>query len=73
MNIASLNQAQIQLLETFAGIQSKEEIDELTKVIRNYYAEKLEKEMQRLWDNNILDDAKLCQLRKEHLRSKSLK
>lgn len=47
----SLNAAQVCLLETFAGVRSQEEADELTRVIRDYYDRKLEEEVERLWDD----------------------
>lgn len=69
MNVNSLNPAQIQLLETFAGITSQEEMDELTKVIRDYYAHKLEEELEHLWDEGVLGQRQLDELKNEHLRT----
>lgn len=69
MNTKSLNQAQLCLLEAFAGARSEEEVNELTQVIRDYYARKLEDELERLWDNGTLDQQKLDELRGQHLRT----
>lgn len=69
MNTKSLNQAQLCLLEAFAGACSEEEVNELTRVIRDYYARKLEDELERLWDNGTLDQQKLDELRGQHLRT----
>ena len=57
------------ILESFAGARDEQEIDDLMDVLRNFYAQRLEKEMQRLWDNGTLNEEKLEQLRKEHLRT----
>ena len=38
-------------------------------VLRNFYTARLEKEMQRLWDNGTLDEEALERLRGEHLRT----
>lgn len=69
METASLNPAQVCLLEAFAGARSQEEVDELTRVIRDYYDRKLEEELERLWDDGTLDQQKLDELRGEHLRT----
>lgn len=69
MNTKSLNQAQLCLLEAFAGARSEEEVNELTRVIRDYYARKLEGELERLWDDGTLDQQKLDELRGQHLRT----
>lgn len=64
-----LNPAQIRLLETFAGARTQEEADELTDLICDYYARKLDNELERLWDEGTLDQKKLDELRGEHLRT----
>lgn len=69
METKSLNRAQLCLLETFAGARSEEEVDELTRVIRDYYDRKLEDELERLWDDGTLDQQKLDELRGQHLRT----
>ena len=63
METTSLNRAQVCLLEAFAGARSQEEVDELTRVIRDYYDRKLEEELDRLWDDGTLDQQKLDELR----------
>ncbi len=57
------------ILESFAGAQDEQEVNDLMDVLRNYYAQRLEKEMQRLWDDGTLNEEKLDQLRGEHLRT----
>ena len=64
-----MNPSQLMILESFAGAQDEQEINELMDVLRNFYADRLEREMQRLWDNGTLDEKKLEQLRGEHLRT----
>lgn len=69
MKANALSRAQVLLLENFAHIDSQEEVDELTEVIRNYYAQKLEDELERLWDDGTLNQQKLDELRGQHLRT----
>lgn len=69
MKLTSLNPAQVSLLESFAGIQSQEEINELTRVIRDYYAKNLEDELEKLWDDGTLNQERLDELGGQHLRT----
>jgi hypothetical protein len=38
-------------------------------MLRNFYATRLKREMQRLWDNGTLDQAALDKAANEHLRT----
>ncbi len=69
MQINHLNPVQLAILESFAGANSQEELDDITQLLRDFYAKRLEMEMQRLWDNGKLDGRKLEGLRSEHLRT----
>jgi hypothetical protein len=69
MEATMLNPAQIMILESFASAKSQEEVDELMEMLRNYYAMKLDKELERLWDEGILDQEKLDELKEQHLRT----
>lgn len=69
MKHVPLNAAQLCLLETFSNVQSQEEADELTRVIRDYYAQKLDDELLTLWDDGTLNQQKLDELRGQHLRT----
>ena len=69
MQVTTLNQSQMMILESFAGAQDEQEVNDLMDLLRNYYAQRLEKEMQRLWEDGTLDGDKLEQLRGEHLRT----
>ena len=69
MEIAALNTAQIMILESFASVKTQEEMDELMDMLRGYYAKKLDKELERLWDEGVLDQKKLDELSEQHLRT----
>ena len=69
MQVDTMNESQMMILESFAGAHDEEEVNALMDVLRNFYASRLEAEMQRLWVNGTLDQEKLDQLRKEHLRT----
>ena len=72
MKTIQLSPAQLTLLESFANIESQAEADELSRVIRDYYARKLDEELDKLWDDGTLDQQKLDELREQHLRTKSI-
>ena len=68
MEATTLNSAQIMILESFASAKSQEETDELMDMLRDFYARRLDKELERLWDEGILNQEKLDELRGQHLR-----
>lgn len=68
MQVNTMNESQMMILESFAGAQDEQELNALMDVLRNFYAMRLEKEMERLWDNGTLDQSALDNLRSEHLR-----
>lgn len=69
MTLSKMNPAQMIVLESFASVQSQEELNGLVDVLKMYYAQLLDKEMERLWDNGTLDQAALDNIRHEHFRT----
>ena len=69
MQVNAMNKAQMMILDSFAGARDEQELNALMDLLRNFYASRLEAEMQRLWDNGTLDQQALDQLREEHLRT----
>ena len=51
---------------------NKKNIKEQADTIRNHYAQKLEEELERLWNDGTLNQQKLDELREQHLRTKSI-
>ena len=64
-----LNNAQMMILQSFANIRTIQEEEALMQLLRTFYAERLEQELQHLWDDGTLDDVALEQLKGEHLRT----
>ena len=69
METTALNPTQIMILESFASAKSQEEMNELMDLLRDYYAKKLDKELERLWDEGILNQERLDELKDQHLRT----
>ena len=69
MQVNSMNPSQMMILESFAAAQDEQELNALMDLLRNFYATRLEAELQRLWDDGTLDQQALDQLRSQHLRT----
>lgn len=69
MQVDTMNESQMMILESFAGAQDEQELNALMDMLKNFYANRLESEMQRLWDDGTLNQERLDQLRGEHLRT----
>ena len=67
MQVDTMNESQMMILESFAGAQDEQELNALMDVLKNFYANRLESEMQRLWDDGTLNQERLDQLRGDHL------
>ncbi len=69
LTLASLNPAQMLVLESFASVTGEEELAALTKLLKNFYAERLEQELEKAWEDGSFGQEKLEQLKSEHLRT----
>jgi hypothetical protein len=67
--VIGLNAAQREFLQLLGRIKTKEELDELRKVVCEYYARKIDKEMDQLWADGKWDNEKNEAILKEHLRT----
>ena len=63
LQLNTMNEAQMMILESFAGATDEQELNDLMDVIRDFYVRRLEAEMNRLWDNGTLDQEALDQLK----------
>ena len=57
------------VLKSFANVSSEEELSDLMKTLKKFYAQRLEKELDRLWTDGSLDQMRLDELQSEHLRT----
>ncbi len=69
MTLASMTPAQMKVIESFASVTSEEELAALMKVLKKFYASRLENELTKMWDDGSFDQKKLDQLKEEHLRT----
>jgi hypothetical protein len=65
----SLNPIQIHLLEMFRNCPTDSMMDELKKVLSDFYAQKVQREADRLWDEGTLDESAIERILDEHWRT----
>ena len=63
-----MNPAQMMIINSFASATSQKELDELRDLLLDYYNQKLQEELQRLWVDGTLDQKRLDELKEEHFR-----
>ena len=64
-----LNAAQIELLNSVAHLDSEEDLRELKHTLSLFFAKLADKEMNRLWDEGVLNDEVIESWRHEHMRT----
>ena len=64
-----LNQAQMDFLRLLSHFKTEEEVRELNELVCKYYAQKIDEEMDRLWDEGKWNHEKIEETLKEHLRT----
>lgn len=69
MQVASINPAQRMIIESFAATKDEQELNDLMDMLRDFYANRLKREMQRLWDNGSFDQQRLDAMAQEHNRT----
>ena len=69
MEATTLNEAQLSMLRLLGSMKTIEEVDELRQIICDYYARRVDEEVDKLWEsgqwNNEMNETVL----KEHLRT----
>ena len=64
-----LNEAQLDFLRLLAHFTTKEEVSELNELVCEYYARKVDEEMDRLWNEGKWSKEKIEETLHEHLRT----
>ena len=70
MEATALNPTQMHLLKLFSFNNSESYAREIQSVLTRHFQERLNAEADRLWDEGILDQAKLDELRHTDLHAK---
>lgn len=64
-----LNQAQLELLSTMASLTSEADLIELKQTIARFFAERADREMERLWENGTINEDTIKSWEHEHMRT----
>ena len=61
--------AQLELMNAAANVNSQEELDALRLTLSLFFAERAQRTIDKMWEEGTLDQAKLDELRGQHLRT----
>ncbi len=64
-----MNQAQMQLLDMLSFIKTPEALQDLNRVISDYFARKADAELNKMWDDGSLNEEKIEGFRHLHERT----
>ncbi|MCD8388390.1 MAG: hypothetical protein LUD17_16140 [Bacteroidales bacterium] len=62
------NPVQMHLLHMFSVDGSEERLEEVRQVLADFYAKKIERQFDALWDAGVLDQQRLDEIGKGHFR-----
>ena len=69
MEATVFNPAQLFLLEVFSHIKTDEELLEIKKLISDYYARKMDKILDEMWQSGELDQKRLDKINEMDLHA----
>lgn len=67
--VATLNQAQMQILDMMSFVKTPEALKDLKQVISDYFAQKADAEMNKMWNDGILTEERIESFRHLHERT----
>lgn len=69
MEIATYNSAQQRLMEVMSFIKTDKALEDMNAALADYFAKQIDDEMDRLWDEGVINDETIKQWSKEHMRT----
>ena len=60
---------QIQMLELMSNVQSEEEMNDIRRMLAEYFAKRAEDAIDQLWDEGVLNDNVMEEWKSEHMRT----
>ena len=69
MNRTVFNEAQLEMLDIMAGINSAEELEALKQVVSEFFARRADEELEKLWQEGAWNEQTLQELRHAHYRT----
>ncbi|MCD8387912.1 MAG: dephospho-CoA kinase [Bacteroidales bacterium] len=69
MESTALNKAQIEVIQALSALHSDEEVYELKRVLARFFANRAQNEIERLWDEGIINEDILKSYENAHFRT----
>lgn len=66
---ATLNPAQMQILDMMSFVKTPEALKELNQVISDFFVQKADAEMEQMWEEGALNKERIESFRKLHERT----
>ena len=63
------NPAQLELLSTMASLNTEADLIELKQALARFFADRADREMERLWNNGTINEDTLESWKHEHMRT----
>ena len=63
------NSAQLELLSMMASLNSESDLIELKQALSRFFADRADREMERLWNEGIINEETLESWKHEHMRT----
>ena len=63
------NAAQLQILDLMSYVESEDTLNEIRDMLSNYFAQKAEKAIDKLWDSGQINDSTIEGWKKEDMRT----
>ena len=60
---------QIQMLELVSHVQSEDEMNDIRRMLAEYFAQRAENAIDQLWDQGVLNDGVMEEWKTEHMRT----
>ena len=60
---------QIQMLELVSHVQSEDEMNDIRRMLVEYFAQRAENAIDQLWDQGVLNDGVMEEWKTEHMRT----
>lgn len=67
--VLELNQAQKAVLNVISCLQSEQDLADLKRTLIKFMNERLQREMDKLWESGEMSNEKLQEMQSEHLRT----
>ena len=63
------NNAQLEILDLMSYVESEDTLNEIRDILSRYFAEKEQKEIDKLWEAGTINDAVVEDWKNEHMRT----